>query len=477
MRLSRPATALLGILALAMTLLPAQNGPVRTPVRRPPAFDHIFVVLEENEDFAEIVDNPRAPFINELIRRNFLERHYMALDHGSLPDYLGLVSGSEQKQVIGDPPGDCLPDWMARPPSCAISGGSPSNLADTIEAAGKTWRGYFQSMGAPCRWQSKSALYDVIHNPFVYFASVEGGAARSSARCVGDDVDMFQDSQHPLAIDLRQAATTPNFLFMVPNNVYSMHNGSITAGDSFLRDILTGVNSTGQNSAGVNLFASPAWMSARSILYVVWDENSGTQGNQVPAIEVGNWVNGPAGGSDVFADHYSLLRTWEAAWGLAPIQRGSGDDTARPMLAAFGLVDGLPSTGRLPRPHLEIFAQARARVRSRDGPVSVFALTDGQGQEILRLGVDRAGLLRLVNGVTGLSTTSRQPFGSGWHTVGLHVFTQGSLGSCEVWYDGVPVSELTDVGHCSTGTDPIAGYAGASVAVDISGVALGTGPL
>jgi acid phosphatase len=475
--LTRPATALLGILALAMTLVPAQSGPVRTPVRRPPAFDHIFVVLEENEDFAQIVDNPQAPFINELIRNNFLERHYLALDHGSLPDYLGLVSGSEQKQFIGDPPGDCRPDWMARPPTCAITGGSPSNLADTIESAGKTWRGYFQSMGAPCRWQSKSALYDVIHNPFVYFASVEGGAGQSSARCIRDDVDMFQDPQHSLAVDLRQAATTPNFLFMVPNNVYSMHDGSIQAGDRFLRDILTGANSTGQNGAGVNLFASPAWMSTRSILYVVWDENSGTQGNQVPAIEVGNWVNGPGGRSETFADHYSLLRTWEAAWGLPPIQHGSGDDIAGPMLDAFTLVDGLPAVGRLPSPHLEVFAQARVRVRSRDGPVPVLALTDGQGQAVLRLEMDRAGLLRLANGVTGLSTASRQAFGSGWHTVGLHLFAQGSLGSCEVWYDGVPVSELTDDGHCSTGINPVAGYAGGSAAAEISGVALGTGPL
>ena len=475
MPLSRQA-ALLGIVALAVMLLPAQDGPVVTPVQRPPAFDHIFVVLEENEDFEQIVGNSQAPFINELIRKNFLETHYQALDHGSLPDYLGLVSGSEQIRTIGDPPGDCRPDWTARPPSCAITAASPSNIADTIETAGKTWRGYFQSMGQPCRWQSQSALYDVIHNPFVYFASVEGGSAQSSARCLADDVDMFHDSRHPLQVDLRQAVTTPNFLFIVPNNVYSMHDGSINAGDRFLRDILTGANSTGQNGAGVDLFASPAWTSERSILYVVWDENSGTQGNRVPAIEVGNWVNGPGGRSETFADHYSLLRSWEAAWGLPPIQRGSGDDTARPMLDAFTLFNGLPAAGRLPRSHPEVFAQARARVRPRDGPVPILSLTDGQGQAVLRLEVDRAGLLRLDNGVTGLSTTSHQAFGSGWHVVGLHVLTRGSLGSCEVWYDGAPVGELTDVGHCSTGTDPITGYAGGRAA-EISRVALGTGPL
>jgi len=108
--------------------------------------------------------------------------------------------------------------------------------------------------------------------------------------------------------------------------------------------------------------------------------------------------------------------------------------------------------------------------------VPILSLTDGQGQAVLRLEVDRAGLLRLDNGVTGLSTTSHQAFGSGWHVVGLHVLTRGSLGSCEVWYDGAPVGELTDVGHCSTGTDPITGYAGGRAA-EISRVALGTGPL
>src|SRR5207237_515747 len=81
---------------------------------------------------------------------------------------------------------------------------------------GRTWRAYAQSMGWACRWQSNTSTYDVTHNPFVYFKTVQGGASVSSPRCEQNDVDLTADSRHSLAADLRADATTPNFVFIAP---------------------------------------------------------------------------------------------------------------------------------------------------------------------------------------------------------------------------------------------------------------------
>ena len=151
------AVLLLGVLLLAVSILPGQantRAAATMPVSQAPAFDHIFVVLEENQDYDRIVGNPQAPFINSLIAANFLQTDYHALGHGSLPDYLGLVSGSVQPQAIGTPSRDCTPDWAANPPTCVVTAPDPSNIADLIEHSGRSWRAYLQGMERPCRWQS-----------------------------------------------------------------------------------------------------------------------------------------------------------------------------------------------------------------------------------------------------------------------------------------------------------------------------------
>ncbi len=215
------------------------------PAASAPAFDHIFVIVEENMDESQVVANPQAPFINDvLFKGNWRQTNYFGLNHGSLPDYLGLVSGSEHKPVIGDPPSDCTPAWGTSPPSCAIKDPWPSNIADSIEGSGRTWRAYAQSMGWPCRWQSNTATYDVTHNPFVYFKTVQGGASVSSPRCQQHDVDLAADSRHSLAADLRTEATTPNFVFIAPDNAHNMHDGNVAQADRFLQDLfrLAGVD-------------------------------------------------------------------------------------------------------------------------------------------------------------------------------------------------------------------------------------------
>jgi hypothetical protein len=427
-----PGPALLGVLLVALSVLPGQANTRAAPAvaaSEAPAFDHIFVILEENQDYDRIVRNPEAPFINSLIAANFLQTDYHALGHGSLPDYLGLVSGSVQPQAIGTPSRDCMPDWAAKPPSCAVTAPDPSNIADLIEHSGRSWRAYLQGMEQPCRWQSASADYDIFHNPFVYFATIQGGAAASSKRCVERDVDMYGDPQHTLHADLMSASTTPNFVFIVPSN----H------------------------------------------AYIVWDEDSGTPINHVPAVVVGNWVNGPHGEDGATFDHYSMLKTWEAAWGLPSIQSAGGDASATPMLGAFKLSDaasGAKTSKRLMlnAAHPEVFVQVEANIASGRTP-SLLSVYGDDGMAKFRLRVSSGGTIALDNGIAATTRTSATVFGPGWHRIELHVWVAGGAGTCEVGYDGRPVVELSQVDTCPTGTTPIGSIGLGDIPADQGGAA------
>jgi hypothetical protein len=457
------AALLVGVLLVGLSTLPGEantRAAARTPASAAPAFDHIFVILEENQDYARMVGNADTPFINGLIANNYLQTDYHGLGHGSLPNYLGLVSGSEQLQAIGWPPRDCAPTWAINPPTCAVTDPDPSNITDLIEHSGRSWRAYLQGMGQPCRWQSQSADYDIIHNPFIYFQTIEGGGAVSSQRCVDRDVDMYRDPNHTLHADLMGAATTPNFVFIVPSNRFNMHDDRFTPADSFLRDILTGSNTTGQNGTNtVNIFGSPAWTSGRSILYLLFDEDSGTRINHVVAIQVGNWVNGPRGEDGASFDHYSLLKTWETAWGLPSIQTFGGDASATPMLAAFNLNDEAenektPGRLTLREPHAELYAQVEARTTS-PGTADLMSVVGSDGIVKVRLYVAHDGTLTLENRAAATTRTSEVAFGSGWHSVGVHVWARGDGGTCEVTYDGHPIAALSQTGGCATGPAPI----------------------
>jgi phospholipase C len=95
-----------------------------------PAFRHVVVVVFENHEANEVVGSGEAPTFDTLAKRFAVIDDYRAITHPSLPNYLALVSGSTQG--IAD---DCT--------DCTAPG---SSLADTLEAAGKTWKTYAEGI-------------------------------------------------------------------------------------------------------------------------------------------------------------------------------------------------------------------------------------------------------------------------------------------------------------------------------------------
>jgi hypothetical protein len=89
--LSRTATTLgLAAATLASTAFAAE-GPTPKGV---PHLDHVFFIMMENHGYSQIVDNPSAPFINQLAKSANTATNYFAVAHPSLTNYLEVVGGS-----------------------------------------------------------------------------------------------------------------------------------------------------------------------------------------------------------------------------------------------------------------------------------------------------------------------------------------------------------------------------------------------
>jgi hypothetical protein len=169
-----------------------------------------------------------------------------------------------------------------------------TNLADRIEASGRTWRAYAESMPSP-GYATNAGLYATRHEPFLYYNDILYDPARLRSHVVP-----ISD----LATDLRSPAPTPDFAFITANVRDDMHDAPIAVGDAWLARVVP------------EILGSPAFTSTRSLLVITWDE--GTYDNQVATIFAGSGAR-PHYRSDRPYDHSSLLRTIEADWGLAPL--------------------------------------------------------------------------------------------------------------------------------------------------------------
>ena len=115
------------------------NDPTLTPAGlAPPAshvgpLDHVFMVYLENKGVGQIVGSPNAPYLNLLIDNYGYASNYYGVTHPSDPNYYPIIGGSD----FG---------FNYNCPSNCFAAGTP-NLADEIEAAGKTWAGYAEGGG------------------------------------------------------------------------------------------------------------------------------------------------------------------------------------------------------------------------------------------------------------------------------------------------------------------------------------------
>ncbi len=253
----------------------------------------------ENREFGEVIGNSQVPYLNTLAKQYALGTQYYAIMHPSLPNYLALTGGS----TFGVS-SDCGPEQRG----CSITGTS-TNIADQLEAGGRSWRAYMESMPSPCAL-ADTKLYAQKHNPFLYFDDIRTNAARCRSHVV--PYDQF-------AADLRSGDVS-NYVWITPNLCDDMHDCDLSASDRWLSQNLPPI------------LGSAAFQQG-GVLYIVWDEgssdaganptNGAAAGGHVPLLVLSPLAK-PGYRSAAPETHYSLLRTIESAWGLAPLGRAAG---------------------------------------------------------------------------------------------------------------------------------------------------------
>jgi hypothetical protein len=258
--------------------------------RRQPAargrhrIQHVVWILMENKDYSSVIGGGSAPFINRLARTYGLATNYSAISHPSLPNYIALTSGSDQGIADDSDPSSHrlnVPSIFSQLPgagSRSLEQGMPSNCAT-----------------------GDSGEYAVRHNPETYYTTLGTGCRRYDV---------------PFGAKPNLSA---RFTFVTPNLINDMHDGSIGDGDRFLRSYLPALLATSQ------------YRARNTVIFITWDENEGSGGNQVPCIVISPFTHRVRDRTRY--THYSLLRTTEALLGLPFLGNAR---SAASMLGKFG---------------------------------------------------------------------------------------------------------------------------------------------
>jgi len=264
----------------------ARSGPARhRRSAQVPSYSHIVVVMEENHAYSQIIGSSQAPYINSLAREGALFTNSHAITHPSEPNYMAITSGST---------------YGLSSDVCPFST-SKANIGSELIAAKLSYADYSESMPSQGYEGCTNGEYARKHNPAANYTDLPSSVNQTFA-------------QFPSSANY---ASLPTVSLIDPNLLDDMHDGTIAAGDSWLKN---------------NLNSYVTWaMNHNSLLIVTWDENNGSPGNKVATIFVGAHVKPGRYGEQV--THYRVLRTLEQAYGLKALGRSA---STTPITDVFG---------------------------------------------------------------------------------------------------------------------------------------------
>ena len=276
MRRLRYAFAVLCVLATA--------GPAPVATAQPlPVPAHIVIVVEENKPDSAIMGSKSAPYLNTLANSGANMTQSFAEAHPSEPNYLALFSGNT---------------FGLTSDACPVNAGATPNLASELLAAGYTFGGFSEDLPSVGATDCSAGKYARKHVPWADFPALPTSVNQPYSA---------------LPTDLTKL---PTVSFVVPNLCDDMHDCGVAAGDSWVK---------------AHLPAYVDWARTHnSLLVVTFDEDEGTAGNHIATLLIGPMVT--PGPSSQRIDHYSVLRTLEEMYGLAPIGAAA---TAQPITGVW----------------------------------------------------------------------------------------------------------------------------------------------
>ncbi len=293
------------VVALALMLPLAASAHTNMSNGKLKNFQHVFIIMMENTGYTSLIGNPNAPWINFAAQTYGLATSYFGVSHPSQPNYIAATSGST--------------NGVANDNDTTIN---VTNIVDQIEASGRTWKAYMQSLslcnGNLLASSCGNQLYERKHDPFVSYKDVQNNPAR-----MANIVDFSQFST-----DLANNKV-PDYSWISPDQCTDMHGRGGPSTDPCNFGNVQGLIATGDAflSSTVNeIMNSSAW-NGNSIIFITWDESG------FPFVDTSGCCDANPGGghvvtltishsdhsartSSVAYNHYSMLSTIEGGWQL-----------------------------------------------------------------------------------------------------------------------------------------------------------------
>jgi hypothetical protein len=296
----------------------AQNTGTSASGSRPPKhFDHVLVIVLENQDFDSAITND---LFKSLAQKGAVFTNFRNLYHYSYPNYLAMIAGSDfgihRPQVLSDRQRTFPDDAEHR------------TIADLL-----SWKNYAEDYPASSTAQEaflgdRRGRYARKHVPFLSFRAVQKKSfqnvisvdTHAQNNAFVTDIGSFVADPH--------AHPLPEYMFYSPNLDDDGHDPTsnpqrgLKNSADWLRVFLT----------TWLRFDDKTWLPKdeqlkRTLVVITFDESEGNaKPERIFTVFLGSVVK-PKEVTDAY-DHFSILRTIEDNFWLEPIHRYSGDGTA-----------------------------------------------------------------------------------------------------------------------------------------------------
>src|SRR6516164_7156319 len=352
-RLGRLASSVLIAAALSLVGVAVGSGQAANaqPAASAPRLSHVFVIVEENNGYHDVIGNPAAPNLTYLAKTFGVATDYFGVSPCcSESNYVGLLGGNTFN-VNSD---DAYWKNVVNAPS----------LISQLDQANVSWKAYLQAL--------PYAGYQGI-----YYPAKCNGAPDSDPLFVSkhDGIQNYLSSLNPrdwsrqvplgeLPGDLR-SGNVPRFSYVVPDECHDMHGDPpycldggnvgdpqnqhlVALGDSVLGHLVSEITN------------APFWAHGNNAIVVTYDEGDNNAGccdatpggGRVATIVITS--HGPRAMHDATpANHYSLLSTIEHTFGLGCIGHACDTANVHPMSALFAVTGSTAiATKPLPVPKI-----------------------------------------------------------------------------------------------------------------------------
>ena len=185
----------------------ADTAPVTVGTATGGGVPHVFIVTEENHDYASVIGSSSMPYLNGLAQQYGLATRYYANTHPSIGNYFMLGTG----QIITN--NDSYSTIV-----------TVDNVVRRLRAAGKTWKSYAEDIPSVGYIGGDVGNYARRHNTFALLSDVANDSIERR--------HLVRFTQ--FATDLANG-TLPDYSNIVPNLCNDAHDCSLATADAWLQ--------------------------------------------------------------------------------------------------------------------------------------------------------------------------------------------------------------------------------------------------